>query len=128
MTLIAPPLQGTQLQPGTILCGSWGYNMTIVDFYVVVRCTEKTAWVQEIQKHEIDNGPHGGHTTPELSRKPALVLQNRADGEGCERVVAPIKMFRIRRDDDGNEWLWNSKFKCSLRIWNGKHMYSNHWD
>lgn len=128
MTLVASPLQGTILQPGTILSGSWGYSMTIVDFYVVVKCTEKTAWVQEIQKHEVDHGPAGGHATPELSRKPAQILQNREDGQGCERVTAPIKMFRIRRDNDGTEWLWNSKFKCSLRIWNGQHVYSNHWD
>lgn len=128
MTSIVSPLQGTQLQPGTILSGSWGYSMTIVDFYVVVKCTEKTAWVQQIQAHEVDHGPAGGHAVPELTRKPALVFQNREDGQGGEMVQAPIKMFRIRKDKDGTEWLWNSKFNCSLRIWNGKRVYSNHWD
>jgi hypothetical protein len=128
MTLIAPPLQGTILQPGTILSSSWGYNMTIVDFYVVVRCTEKTAWVQKIQGCEIDNGPKGGHAVPEMSRKPALVFQNRADGKGGEMVEAPIKSFRIKKHDDGTEWLWNSKLQRSMRIWNGQKLYINHWD
>ena len=128
MTLIAPPLQGTQLQPGTILSSSWGYSMTIVDFYVVVRCTEKTAWVQQIQSHEVDNGPEGGHAVPELTRKPKLVFQNRADNQGGELVEAPIKSFRIKKDRDGEEFLWNSKLNRSMRIWNGKQLYSNHWD
>jgi len=128
MTLIAPPLQGTQLQPGTILSSSWGYSMTIVDFYVVVRCTEKTAWVQQIQSHEVDNGPEGGHAVPELTRKPKLVFQNRADNQGGELVEAPIKSFRIKKGSDGEEFLWNSKLNRSMRIWNGKQLYSNHWD
>jgi hypothetical protein len=128
MTLIAPPLQGTQLQPGTILSSSWGYSMTIVDFYVVVRCTEKTAWVQQIQSHEVDNGPEGGHAVPELTRKPKLVFQNRADNQGGELVEAPVKSFRIKTDRDGEEWLWNSKLQRTMRIWSGKQLYSNHWD
>ena len=128
MTLIAPPLQGTQLQPGTILSSSWGYSMTIVDFYVVVRCTEKTAWVQQIQSHEVDNGPEGGHAVPELTRKPKLVFQNRADNQGGELVEAPIKSFRIKTDRDGEEWLWNSKLQRTMRIWSGKQLRINHWD
>jgi hypothetical protein len=128
MTLIAPPLQGTQLQPGTILSSSWGYSMTIVDFYVVVRCTEKTAWVQQIQSHEVDNGPEGGHAVPELTRKPKLVFQNRADNQGGELVEAPVKSFRIKTDRDGEEWLWNSKLQRTMRIWSGKQLRINHWD
>ena len=128
MTLIAPPLQGTQLQPGTILSSSWGYSMTIVDFYVVVRCTEKTAWVRQIQSHEVDKGPEGGHAVPELTRKPKLVFQNRADNQGGELVEAPIKSFRIKTDRDGEEWLWNSKLQRTMRIWNGKQLRINHWD
>jgi hypothetical protein len=128
MTFIAPPLQGTQLQPGTILSSSWGYSMTIVDFYVVVRCTEKTAWVRQIESHEVDHGPEGGHAVPELTRKPKLVFHNRADDQGGELVEAPIKSFRIKKDRDGEEWLWNSKLQRTMRIWNGKQLYSNHWD
>ena len=128
MTLVAPPLQGTQLQPGTILSSSWGYSMTIVDFYVVVRCTEKTAWVQQIQSHEVDNGPEGGHAVPELTRKPKLVFQNCADNQGGELVEAPVKSFRIKTDRDGEEWLWNSKLQRTMRIWSGKQLRINHWD
>ena len=128
MTLTAPPLQGTILQPGTILSSSWGYSMTIVDFDVVVRGTEKTAGVQQIESHEVDKGPAGGYAVPELTRKPKLVFQNRADGEGGELVVAPIKSFRIKKSSDGEEFLWNSKLQRSMRIWSGKQIYSNHWD
>ncbi len=128
MTLIAPPLQGTQLQPGTILTSSWGYSMTIVDFYVVVRCTEKTAWVQQIESCEVDKGPEGGHAVPELTRKPKLVFQNRADNQGGELVEAPIKSFRIKRHNNGEEWLWNSKLQRTMRIWDGRQQRINHWD
>jgi hypothetical protein len=102
--------------------------MTIVDFYVVVRCTEKTAWVRQIESHEVDKGPAGGYAVPELTRKPKLVFQNRANGQGGELVEAPIKSFRIKKGSDGEEWLWNSKLNRSMRIWNGKQLYSNHWD
>jgi hypothetical protein len=102
--------------------------MTIVDFYVVVRCTEKTAWVQQIQSHEVDDGPEGGHAVPELTRKPKLVFQNRADGKGGEMVEAPIKSFRIKKDRDGEEWLWNSKLQRTMSVWSGKQLRINHWD
>jgi hypothetical protein len=36
------------LKAGDILCASWGYSMTIVDFYEVYRITEKGAYLRRI--------------------------------------------------------------------------------
>ena len=44
-----------KLEVGTILAKSWGYSMTIVQYYVVVRRTHVTAWVREIQKNIVDD-------------------------------------------------------------------------
>lgn len=36
------------VKPGDIFYTSWGYEQTNVEFYQVVRATEKTVWVREI--------------------------------------------------------------------------------
>jgi hypothetical protein len=43
-------------------------------------------------------------------------------------VEAPIKSFRIKKDHDGKEWLWNSKLQRTMRIWDGRRQRLNHWD
>lgn len=46
MSTIAPT--PTTLTPGMILVGTWGYEQTNVDFYVVTRTTERTAWLRPV--------------------------------------------------------------------------------
>lgn len=39
---------------GTIWATSWGYDQTNVEFFQVVRATEKSVWVREIQQEARD--------------------------------------------------------------------------
>lgn len=52
-------------QPGDIYYTSWGDDQTNVDFYQVVRKTEKTVFVRRIHSKEIDGNGWAGHCTPE---------------------------------------------------------------
>lgn len=39
------PHVAEKIEPGAILYSSWGYDQTNVDFYVVTRVTESSAWI-----------------------------------------------------------------------------------
>ena len=39
------PHASETVEVGTVFSASWGYDQTNVDFFVVVRCTAKTAWI-----------------------------------------------------------------------------------
>lgn len=50
------------IQAGDIFYTSWGYEQTNVEFYQVIRATEKTVWIREI--HGTTSGGWSGHTEP----------------------------------------------------------------
>lgn len=50
------------IQAGDIFYTSWGYEQTNVDFYQVIRATEKTVWVREIRG--TTSGGWRGETEP----------------------------------------------------------------
>ncbi len=39
------PHVADRIEPGAILCSSWGYDQTNVDFYMVTRTTAASAWI-----------------------------------------------------------------------------------
>lgn len=59
--------QKNLLQVGDILVSSWGYDMTIVDFYEVVKVTAKTATIRPVSAHVTYGqccSPQGGRVMP----------------------------------------------------------------
>lgn len=44
------------LTVGTILCSTWGYDQTNVDFYEVVTATPRTVQLRKIAKHRVEAG------------------------------------------------------------------------
>ena len=102
---------------GQILTCSWGYSMTLVEWYVVTRRTAKTVWVKRINGAVTgDNGMGDGKSVPCVARTPFT------DNEGNEVT----KSFRIKNDN--GEFAWDSYHRCSLRIWDMKPRYYNSWD
>jgi hypothetical protein len=92
---------------GKILVDSWGYSMTIVDYYKVVKDTGKTLQVQEIGTKILDGGGMCG----------TCVLD--------ENIVRDEKLYRVykRIDSNGNGYLVSSLDKSSrhyLDIWDGQ--------
>lgn len=39
--------------PGTVFVSTWGYDQTNVDFYVVVKATEQSVWLQPIGQRTV---------------------------------------------------------------------------
>ena len=62
-----------QLTPGQILTCSWGYSMTLNNWYVVTRVTKASVWIQEIcGEVSNDHGTGEGRAMPTMDRTPAL--------------------------------------------------------
>lgn len=95
-------------EPGTVFVRSYGYDMTLVDFFEVTRSTEKTVWVRRIKSEIVDEtGFMSGHVIPAEPHEPD------SDGE---------KMLRIK--DSG----WVGSGFDLMHEWNGSPCYFNHMD
>lgn len=116
------------LEVGTILKKSWGYSMTLVDWYVVVRRTAKTAWIQEIQNGGTeDHGPEGGYCVPDFERKAALVPTDEIDERG-HQVYGPAPVTRHKIHTYGDEEILRDRNGSSIRVWDQRRAYINTWD
>jgi hypothetical protein len=103
-------------KPGQIVSCSWGYSMTIVDFFVVIRRTEKTVWIQPIGRDvKNDNGMGNGTAMPDMELN----------------ATGAVQRFKIQTPgiyDDGAETIWDRSHQRSIRIWNMKPQYVNSYD
>ena len=112
-----------EFTPGQILRCSWGYSMTLNNWYVVTRVTKASVWVQEIAGAvSNDDGMGGGQSMPAMDRTPALEYDR--DGQ---QITAPVRRFKIQQYGD-TQSIWDSKKQRSIRIWNMKPQYHNTWD
>lgn len=100
-----------------ILVDSWGYSMTIVDFYKVIRESEKSVWVIPIGSKETADGYLQGTVVPNLE------------------VSDPTKvsMLRKRPNSLGNWYRGTVKSNITkegslLEEWSGQPMRFNHCD
>ena len=113
MTVTAndPVLQTDKLELNQIICSSYGYNMTFVEYYVVTRMTKASVWLRPIGCIVTgDDGRGEGRAIPDTS------------------VQAPdCNIFRKRIQYwDGVEGISDSI--KAFRIWDGKPQYHNTWD
>lgn len=110
MTTTTKPQQTVEL--GQIFYSVFGYDMTLVNYYVVDRFTAKSVWLRPIGRIvKNDNGMGNGTAEPDTS------------------VQAPdAEVFRkaIRRHDSGSIYL-PDQFRA-YGVWNGRPMYFNSWD
>ncbi len=112
-----------EFTPGQILICSWGYSMTLNNWYVVTRVSKASVWVQEIAGAvSNDHGMGEGRSMPSMDRTPALVFNK--DGE---KVPAPVRRFKIHTQR-ASQTIWDSKNQRSIRIWDMKPQYHNTWD
>jgi hypothetical protein len=49
-----------QLQVGTLLCYSWGYDQTNVDYFQIVKRSGRSVWIRPIGSREVPGSDHGG--------------------------------------------------------------------
>jgi hypothetical protein len=68
--------QKQSVKVGDILVRSWGYDQTNVDFYEVVKTTEKTVWFISIGQTKTD-GSFRGHVLPNREVRGTEVLRRK---------------------------------------------------
>ena len=104
-------LQTNKFELNQVICSSFGYDMTIVEFYVVARMTKASVWLRPISRIVTgDDGRGEGKAIPDTS------------------VQAPdcnIFRKRIQRYDSIEGISDSIKY---FRIWDGRPQYHNTWD
>ncbi len=100
-----------KFKPGKIVYSTYGYNMTIVDYFIVDRVSSFSVWLRPIGRNVTnDDGLGGGRATPDL------------DVKGADSTVFRMKIQKY----DGQECAYTA-YK-SYSIWDGKPKYFNTWD
>ena len=104
-------LQTDRFELGQIVCSSYGYYMTLVEYYVVTRMTKASVWLRPINCIVTgDDGRGEGRAMPDSSWQASddKVFRKKIQvSEGKQYVSDSIKYFRI---------------------WGGKPEYYNSWD
>jgi hypothetical protein len=100
---------------GEFAYGSWGYDQTNIDFYLVVRRTEKTVWLQPVKSEIVQYVEFAseyvaptsvpkqdlvwGETTKEMRSGDTLTVRE------YEMVNSPVEKYRVKNWDEGTEFI-----------------------
>ena len=104
-------LQTDRFEVGQIVCSSYGYDMTLVEYYVVDRMTKSSVWLRPIETKVFgDDGRGEGKALPNT---------------GWQAPDSSVFRKRIQLSE-GKQYVSDS-IKC-FRIWDGKPQYYNSWD
>lgn len=95
------PHVANKIEKGAVLFSCWGWEQTNVEFYVVVRCTAKTAWVVPMSCNTDYTEYMSGVKTPDA------ILWH---GEVERRKITAYN----------DEYLSGGRDKQNLYLWNGK--------
>jgi hypothetical protein len=106
-----------ETQTKKIVYCSWGYSMTLIEFYEVVKETAKTVVLRELEQEEVTDGFLSGTTTP--------TTEYAKDRDGQYKEVRAYK-----RSFNGEQNYISKKagFKKFYHDWNGKPKHFNHCD
>lgn len=98
---------------GEFAYGSWGYDQTNIDYYLVIRRTEKTIWLQPVKSQIVEQmNAMAEWVTPTTAPKQDLIWKEKTSemrsGETVtvreyEMVDCPVEKYRIKSWDDGSE-------------------------
>ena len=110
------PVSKFGIKAGDILSGSWGYSMTIAEFYKVTKIVSPC----RIEMVEIGTD---------------LVSADRGGGENlmpnAEKIIGePVikNVMADRYDQNPNAFYVKLNDSCNLRPWSGRPVYQNTWD
>lgn len=105
MELVAPSVEPKM---GDILCCSWGYDQTNVDFYQVIKVTTASVRVRQI-KSRIVEGQAANRTQNKVMPCPGQWDDENAAG----------KLHRVRRDSDRLRWMIDISSYSTAYSWDG---------
>lgn len=98
---------------GKILDSEWGYNRTVVDYYVIVRETEKTLWFVKIAKKSVDVG-YGWNVVPNMEDAKHIVKKYNKNSKSLN-VIRARKLTKTKRMAVNV-----SRTNSIAEIWNGQ--------
>lgn len=101
------------LAVGDILYSSWGYDMTIVNWYQVVAVTPKMVTVAEIRSRIVSGDGMRGTSMP----IPNALVEKRYDWD-------KVRFSRLVKDD---RYIQINESETARR-WDGEPKYHDHWD
>lgn len=104
-------LQTDRFELGQIVCSSYGYDMTLVEYYVVTRMTKASVWLRPINTIITgDDGRGEGKAMPDASWQ-----------------ASDSKVFRKKIQVSDSKQYVSDTIKY-FRIWDGTPQYYNSWD
>ena len=110
---------------GDIFYTSWGYDQTNVEFFKVVRCTDKSVWVQETgQKCQYSEHGNGDYWTTVSDGQPLVREMRDWENGGYKKVTAGISMHRLRARYNGSPAFSINSFS-SARLWDGTPVHAS---
>ena len=99
-----------RMKVGTILRYSWGYGQTNVDWFQVIRRTDKSVWIREIEGNIEEKGFMCGDATP----RPG---EFKLDQQGLR-----VKALRKKVQEQGGEEFVKMDYGLAVP-WNGRPAY-----
>ena len=112
MTTATATATAQTLKVGQILQGSFGYSMTLNEFYVIERLSASSAWIRQVSTCVVnDDGMGGGKATPDPLLEP----------------MGPLTRHKIQAYACGEPRL-SHKVLGSLTPWDGRPKYHNSYD
>jgi hypothetical protein len=116
-----------KVEVGTIFVSSWGYDQTNIDFYKVVKMTEKTVWIQEVEKEYVEQTGWAHFTvkaTDVVKKYTKFIYNNEGVKVGETEIEAPIIRKKIGGSYD-RVYVRISSFEYA-NIWDGKEKHESH--
>lgn len=103
-------MNNQEIKIGDVLVCSWGYSMTLVDFYKVVKVTAKSAYLAKMGSKVVEQDNYAGHSRVMPSgicstEKPLMrrIQKSRYDGS----LYCKITDYQYARPWDGNSKYFN---------------------
>ena len=116
-----------QITAGTVLYSSWGYDQTNIDFYQVVRATDKTVWLQQLEKEVVDQTGWAHYAVKPknvVKKVSEPVFDDSNTWIGSIQSDAPVFAKKIQKFQDGS-FVKISNFEFAY-IWNKKQVVETH--
>jgi len=146
---LVPPHVAEKIEPGAILYSSWGYDQTNIDFYYVVRTTEKSCWLVPMANVHHDNHIRSDSDDvtagePQWEERWCLCRHDKyahgdwgcrgAYGDGCDckrfdpKPIVPA-LHRIRRWDYYGKIIETVHLTSysSASLWEGRKLYASYY-
>ena len=101
------------VRPGDVFAASWGYSMTLVDYFEVAKVSGTRVYWREIAHRTLDDqGPAGSHVVP----VPGCFVEGGKAGHST-----------IRGDGYSRPWFRVDDVRDAI-LWDGRPDYVNRWD